>query len=125
MGYSVRNCLVMFCCLKKALTLYRSNMIQEKPTDVPRKCISRNDTFPHSIGDFSDVYRCSMVSKSHGKIEVPPPSFIRHRQRNPQQVAIKSLRVLDSSEEAIRALRKVHGDSSLDIHANDVSEDPS
>lgn len=67
-----------------------SDMIQEKPTEVPRKCISRNDTFPHSIGDFSDVYRCSMVSKSHGKIEV----------------AIKSLRILDSSEAAIRALRK-------------------
>lgn len=67
-----------------------SDMIQDKSIEVPRKCISRYDNFPHFIGDLSDVYRCTMVSKSHGKIEV----------------AIKSLRILGSSEEAIRALRK-------------------
>ncbi|KAG1854800.1 kinase-like domain-containing protein [Suillus subalutaceus] len=74
--------------LKKAL--YRSDMIQVKSTEIPRSCVSRYDSFPHFIGDLSDVYRCTMVLKSHGKIEV----------------AIKSLRILDSSEEAIRALRK-------------------
>lgn len=67
-----------------------SDMIQDKSTEVPRACIIRYDSFPHLIGDLSDVYRCTMVSKSHGKIEV----------------AIKSLRILDSSEEAIRVLRK-------------------
>lgn len=66
------------------------DMIQDKSTEVPRTCISRHDSFPHSIGDLSDVYRCTMISKSHGKIEV----------------AVKSLRILDSSEDAIRALRK-------------------
>lgn len=81
-------------CLKTGgvigLWHYLSDIIQEKSTDVPRTCISRYDSFPHFIGDFSDVYRCTMVSKSHGKIEV----------------AIKSLRIIDSSQEAIRALRK-------------------
>lgn len=67
-----------------------SDMIQDKSTEVPRSRISGYDRFPHFIGDLSDVYRCTMVSKSHGKIEV----------------AIKSLRILDLSDEAIRALRK-------------------
>ncbi|KAG2131264.1 kinase-like domain-containing protein [Suillus bovinus] len=65
-------------------------MIQDKSTEVPRSCIFRYDTYPHFIGDWSDVYRCGMVWKSHGKIEV----------------AIKSLRILGSSKKAIRALRK-------------------
>ncbi|KAG2360368.1 kinase-like domain-containing protein [Suillus spraguei] len=68
-------------CLKPGgvigLWHYLSDIIQEKSTEVPRTYLS-------------DVYRCTMVSKSHGKIEV----------------AIKSLRILDLSEEATRALRK-------------------
>ncbi|KAG2126831.1 kinase-like domain-containing protein [Suillus clintonianus] len=69
---------------------FLSDMIQDKSTEVPRTCIFRYDSPPHCIGDLSDVYRCTMISKSHGKIEV----------------AVKSLRILDLSEEAIKALRK-------------------
>lgn len=73
-----------------------SDMIQDKSTEVPRSRITRYDSFPQLIGDLSDVYRCTMISKSHGKIEV----------------AIKCLRILDLSEEAIRALRKrIYGEA--------------
>jgi hypothetical protein len=56
--------------------LYRSDIIQNKSTEVPRMCIFKQDGFPHLIGDLSDVYRCTMVSKSCGKIEVVFLSFI-------------------------------------------------
>ncbi|OJA19153.1 hypothetical protein AZE42_05393 [Rhizopogon vesiculosus] len=54
-------------------------------------CISKQDDFPDLIGDLSDVYRCTMVSKSYGKIEV----------------AVKSLRTLDLSKARVKALRKM------------------
>ncbi|KAG1900071.1 kinase-like domain-containing protein [Suillus fuscotomentosus] len=90
MAFSVKKNVLSCWPVGLKMALYRSDTIQDKSTEVPRACIFRYDRFPHLIGDLSDVYRCTMVSKSHGKIEV----------------AIKSLRILDSSEEAIRVLRK-------------------
>ncbi|OAX32962.1 kinase-like protein [Rhizopogon vinicolor AM-OR11-026] len=68
-----------------------SDIIQNKSTEIPRMCILKQDSFPQSIGDLSDVYRCTMVSKSYGKIEV----------------AVKSLRILDLSEARMKVLRKM------------------
>ena len=61
--------------------LHRSDTIQNKSTKVPRMCIFKQDDFPHLTGDLSDVYRCTMVSKSCGKIEVVSSPFICTQRR--------------------------------------------
>ncbi|KAJ8582952.1 kinase-like protein [Rhizopogon salebrosus TDB-379] len=75
----------------RGLWNFVTNVIQSKSTEVPRMCIFKQADFPYLIGDLSDVYRCTMVSKSCGRTEV----------------AVKSLRILDLSEEEIKTLRKI------------------